>query len=277
MKDGFATIKIVLSTPPAYKSVSDPVVTAFSPKMSAAYGATDAIHTTPHTGIDFVVPVGTPLHAPLEGVVTRVTDYGNTGLGKAVFVETTDGKQYVVGHMSEVKVHEGDHVVYGDTLGLSGNTGNSTGPHFHFGMFDDHGRAIEPPSNIDFGSHIVEPTAIVPNVPDIPTHNVHVPDSLTGIPTQHEPSGWLDHVNNFADNFIHKETELIVKPIANALSTGIHELFVSVVHAIPIIATVAGLCCFLLTMAMGNGRPYKWGLMFWALSALGRVVGHGIA
>src|SRR5574342_1224469 len=46
--------------------------------------------------------------------------------------------------MNEVKVHIGDKVNAGDIVGLSGNTGNSTGPHLHFGMKDASGHVIDP-------------------------------------------------------------------------------------------------------------------------------------
>ena len=55
-----------------------------------------------------------------------------------------DGKQYVVGHLSSVKVHIGDVVHKGDLLALSGNTGNSTAPHLHFGVFNTMGKFIDP-------------------------------------------------------------------------------------------------------------------------------------
>ncbi len=112
--------------------------------VTAPYGNIDSVHRTPHTGIDLFCNENSPIYAPLGGVVSKVYDYGNTGLGKAVFVKMQDGRQYVMGHLNEIKVHAGDKVAKGDLLGLSGNTGHSTGAHLHFGAFDSKGHFIDP-------------------------------------------------------------------------------------------------------------------------------------
>jgi hypothetical protein len=51
--------------------------------------------------------------------------------------------------MSEVKAHIGDKIHAGEFLGFSGNTGNSTGPHLHFGMKDASGHVIDPTSHAE--------------------------------------------------------------------------------------------------------------------------------
>jgi hypothetical protein len=51
--------------------------------------------------------------------------------------------------MNEVKAHVGDRVNAGDIVGLSGNTGNSTGPHLHFGMKDASGHVMDPTSHAE--------------------------------------------------------------------------------------------------------------------------------
>lgn len=113
-------------------------------EVTAKFGNIDSVHKTPHTGTDYYLPIGSEIHAPFAGVVSRVADYGlNKSLGKAVFVKFGN-KQYVVGHLSETKVHVGQIIHKGDLLALSGNTGNSTGPHMHFGAFDSLGHFIDP-------------------------------------------------------------------------------------------------------------------------------------
>lgn len=114
------------------------------PRITADFGAIDSVHKTPHTGVDVGIPVGTPLYAPEGGIVSRVVDYGDASLGKGVFVRTRDGHQYILGHLSEVKVHEGERVHAGDLLALSGNTGNSKGPHIHFGLLNKAGAFVDP-------------------------------------------------------------------------------------------------------------------------------------
>jgi hypothetical protein len=97
----------------------------------------------PHSGIDLAMPEGTSLRSVADGVVDRV--YDGTGLiGKGLSVKFPDGTRAIYGHMNEVKAHVGDHINAGDIVGLSGNTGNSTGPHLHFGLKDANGSALDP-------------------------------------------------------------------------------------------------------------------------------------
>jgi hypothetical protein len=97
----------------------------------------------PHSGIDLAMPEGTTLRSVADGVVDRV--YDGTGLiGKGLSVKFPDGTRAIYGHMNEVKAHVGDHLNAGDIVGLSGNTGNSTGPHLHFGLKDADGSALDP-------------------------------------------------------------------------------------------------------------------------------------
>jgi hypothetical protein len=97
----------------------------------------------PHSGIDLAMPEGTTLRSVADGVVDRV--YDGTGLiGKGLSVQMPDGTRAIYGHMNEVKAHVGDHLNAGDIVGLSGNTGNSTGPHLHFGLKDANGSVLDP-------------------------------------------------------------------------------------------------------------------------------------
>lgn len=105
-------------------------------------------------------PTGTPIYAPFEGIVTRVVDYGDKSLGKAVFVKIKGGEQYVIGHLSDIKVQLNQYVDQGNLLALSGSTGRSTGPHLHFGMFNIFGKPIDP-GPLTFEAFAQQP-AIVP-------------------------------------------------------------------------------------------------------------------
>jgi hypothetical protein len=97
----------------------------------------------PHSGIDLAMDEGTTLRSVADGVVDRVFD--GTGLiGKGLSVKFPDGTRAIYGHMNEVKAHVGDHLSAGDIVGLSGNTGNSTGPHLHFGLKDANGSVLDP-------------------------------------------------------------------------------------------------------------------------------------
>ena len=85
---------------------------------------------SPHYGTDFAMPVGTAVEAPADGVVRRVT----RGLlaGNYVVLDHGNGYQTRYMHLSKVRVHPGDTVQQGQVIGLSGNTGRSTGPHLHY-------------------------------------------------------------------------------------------------------------------------------------------------
>jgi len=94
-----------------------------------------------HTGVDFGVPSGTPIKAVADGVVVLAGEYG--GYGKAVVIRHANGLSTIYGHLSEIKVEEGKEVKQGDVIGLSGNTGRSTGPHLHFEIREN-GQPVDP-------------------------------------------------------------------------------------------------------------------------------------
>jgi murein DD-endopeptidase MepM/ murein hydrolase activator NlpD len=95
-----------------------------------------------HEGDDFGTPVGTPLAAMSTGTVTFAGWEG--GYGNKVEIEYWDGTVSVYGHMSQISASVGDKVAPGDIVGLSGNTGHSTGPHLHLEIHPDGGAAIDP-------------------------------------------------------------------------------------------------------------------------------------
>ena len=88
--------------------------------------------------MDIAMPVGTPIIAARGGVVIKIendqTGGGKNPSGNFVRVLHDDGTMGVYLHLKQgsVSVHEGQQVAVGSPLALSGNTGNSTGPHLHF-------------------------------------------------------------------------------------------------------------------------------------------------
>lgn len=83
-----------------------------------------------HEGIDFVADIGTPVAAAAGGVVVvaeRHPQYGN-------LIEIDHGNDFTTryAHLSKMAVSEGQVLKRGQHIGLSGNTGRSTGPHLHF-------------------------------------------------------------------------------------------------------------------------------------------------
>jgi murein DD-endopeptidase MepM/ murein hydrolase activator NlpD len=86
-----------------------------------------------HAGIDIVVDAGTPIHAAMDG---RVADVGyNANFGNYIILSHADGFQTLYGHLTSASVAVGDVAAQGAAIGISGNTGYSTGPHLHFGLY----------------------------------------------------------------------------------------------------------------------------------------------
>ena len=84
-----------------------------------------------HTGIDMVIPTGTPIRAALDGKVT-ISKYNAGGYGYYVMIDHGNGLATLYGHCSKLLTRAGQTVQAGDIIALSGNTGRSTGPHLHF-------------------------------------------------------------------------------------------------------------------------------------------------
>jgi murein DD-endopeptidase MepM/ murein hydrolase activator NlpD len=83
-----------------------------------------------HTGVDFVVPTGTSLKAVGAGTVVSAGWGG--AYGNQVVIRLADGYYAQYAHLSSVSVSAGQTVAAGQQVGLSGATGNVTGPHLHF-------------------------------------------------------------------------------------------------------------------------------------------------
>jgi hypothetical protein len=112
-------------------------------RITGRYGEVDHLHPNGHTGIDLGLSEGTPLRSVFDGVVERVVDYGSENIGKGVIVRFADGREGIYGHLSDIKVKAGQLVSEGDIIGLSGNTGFSTGAHLHFSL-KENGHFIDP-------------------------------------------------------------------------------------------------------------------------------------
>ncbi|MDQ5962679.1 MAG: Peptidase protein [Patescibacteria group bacterium] len=92
-----------------------------------------------HNGVDFAVPVGTPILSAQSGIVvgTGDTDKQCSGVsyGKWVLIKHSNGLTTLYAHLSRIDVSSGNAVVALQKIGLSGNTGYSTGPHLHFTVY----------------------------------------------------------------------------------------------------------------------------------------------
>jgi murein DD-endopeptidase MepM/ murein hydrolase activator NlpD len=83
-----------------------------------------------HNGLDIAVPLGTPIKTTMDGQVVHA-GWNNQGYGNLVIVENGEYRTYYA-HLSSIPVSVGETVKAGSTIGLSGSTGNSTGPHLHY-------------------------------------------------------------------------------------------------------------------------------------------------
>lgn len=111
--------------------------------VTSGFGASRGRY--PHAGIDWAVPVGTPVRAALGGHVLR-TGFGGVLPGRTgggVYLGHEGDRQTYYGHLSKIMVKAGEEIAKGQIIALSGNTGNSTGPHLHFETHSG-GKALNP-------------------------------------------------------------------------------------------------------------------------------------
>ncbi len=92
----------------------------------------DGVPLRGHNGLDFGTPMRTPLIAVDVGSVKR-TGFDPGGFGNFILLQHAWGES-LYAHMEEVHVQRGQSVDGAQVLGLSGNTGASTGPHLHFSI-----------------------------------------------------------------------------------------------------------------------------------------------
>ena len=115
--------------------------TEFAKQNASVYGG-----RAYHPGVDFGVPTGSKILAPLAGTV-RAT--GNTDAvpgcyswGKWTLVDHANGLSTLYAHQSVISVTPGQVVGTGEVIGYSGNTGYSTGPHLHFTVYAKAGVSV---------------------------------------------------------------------------------------------------------------------------------------
>lgn len=100
----------------------------------------------PHYGVDFASPVGSQINAAADAVVER--SYTSKSYGETIVLRHGDGGATLYAHLSARDVKPGDKVSKGGRIGLSGNTGLSSGPHLHF-EYVPNGEIIQSKNRID--------------------------------------------------------------------------------------------------------------------------------
>ncbi|GAB3707752.1 M23 family metallopeptidase [Mariniluteicoccus flavus] len=96
---------------------------------SGSFGKTGPMWSSTHSGEDFSAPLGTPVFAVMDGVVAAQIPAGWNGIH--VVIAHPGGVHTHYAHLSQMSVQPGTQVRAGQTIGLVGSTGNSSGPHLH--------------------------------------------------------------------------------------------------------------------------------------------------
>ncbi|MFH0831236.1 MAG: peptidoglycan DD-metalloendopeptidase family protein [Parcubacteria group bacterium] len=92
-----------------------------------AYGGAD------HNGLDIAAPMGSPIYAADDGVVSATGDLGGVAYGRWLSINhSKEGFDTLYGHLLSIKVSKGDTVKRGQVVAAMGSTGYSTGAHVHF-------------------------------------------------------------------------------------------------------------------------------------------------
>lgn len=117
--------------------------------LSATFGKGGSMWSHKHSGQDFAVPVGTPVDAASAGVVVKAGPNGGgdgPAYGNAIVIKHANNTYSQYAHLSKIQVKIGQKVAVGQQIALSGNTGNSSGPHLHFEIrtTPNYGSAVNP-------------------------------------------------------------------------------------------------------------------------------------
>ncbi|MGW4054559.1 M23 family metallopeptidase [Streptomyces sp. NPDC004779] len=144
-----AAAKKAAAKPVAAKKAKAWVKPVTSYTLSASYNQGGAMWAHKHSGQDFAVPVGTPVKAAGAGTVVKAGPNGGgdgPAYGNAIVVKHANGTYSQYAHLSKIQVHVGQKVGAGQKIALSGNTGNSSGPHLHFEIrtTPNYGSAVNP-------------------------------------------------------------------------------------------------------------------------------------
>ncbi|MFK0203092.1 M23 family metallopeptidase [Streptomyces lavendulae] len=131
----------------AAKGLWDKPVKSYT--LSATFGKGGTMWSHKHSGQDFAVPVGTPVKAAAAGTVVKAGPNGGgdgPAYGNAIVIKHANNTYSQYAHLSKIQVKIGQKVSVHQQIALSGNTGNSSGPHLHFEIrtTPNYGSAVNP-------------------------------------------------------------------------------------------------------------------------------------
>jgi murein DD-endopeptidase MepM/ murein hydrolase activator NlpD len=136
IQDDIALVKKVRQTDAPQTDFTQPFIWPVTGRISGVYGSQRILNgkpKNPHFGVDIAAPTGTPVKAPIDGIVTMAHNdmfYS----GGTLIVDHGHGISTVYMHLHKILVKEGQHVKQGDIIAQVGATGRVTGPHLHWGM-----------------------------------------------------------------------------------------------------------------------------------------------
>ncbi len=128
-----------------------------------SYAKKGAYGGGPHNGVDFAADTGTSVYAAMGGKVLAMGSMTKNGkwygYGRWIAIDHGNGLVTLYGHLSKQSVSRGEKVDKGEKIGLSGNTGYSSGPHLHFSVFSADSFEVVPSSKVSgisvpIGAHV---------------------------------------------------------------------------------------------------------------------------
>ncbi|MFI0966192.1 M23 family metallopeptidase [Streptomyces sp. NPDC021080] len=149
VKKAAAANKAALAKKAAAKKAASWIDPVAKYTLSATFDQAGGMWAHKHSGQDFAVPQGTNVMAAHGGTVVKAGPNGagdGPAYGNAVVIKHADGRYSQYAHLSRIDVRVGQTVSTGQHIALSGNTGNSSGPHLHFEIrtTPNYGSAINP-------------------------------------------------------------------------------------------------------------------------------------
>lgn len=141
LRDFEAQLRFVLdpSKLPSAGVLSWPLDIIFITQEFGAKTGPHRTYTSGHSGTDFRARTPLPVKAMADGIIKGIgdTDASCPGVsfGKWIFIEYNNGLSSAYGHLSLIKVTEGQRVARGEIVGYTGGTGRVTGPHLHVSLY----------------------------------------------------------------------------------------------------------------------------------------------
>jgi hypothetical protein len=202
-------------------------------RMSSKFGSLEEVRDgRVHNGIDLAIPEGSTLRSIADGVIEKVTDYGSESIGQGVIIKLQDGTRAIYGHMSEIDVKVGESIKAGEVIGLSGNTGHSTGAHLHFGLWKD-GEYLDPTPYADTLANISG-------------------DVGNGLFTLTTPLG--NYVIDNVKSRVREKSEEMTREIVLGILDALRDIVVDLSYSIALVG--GGLCIIFKVAGWDDG--YKW-------------------